>query len=248
MVNFGKKKGEMVKEETAMVKTDAQLPDFIKPGDTRGTEHMTREDIQMPRLSLAQGLSPQITEGDPTYIEGLKIGDMFNSITGENYGRGPLEFTVVRADSPRGVEFVPRNEGGGIRDFNVPLNDPRMQFVDGKTPEATKFYDFIILRLPELEVLVVSFKSMSLKVAKQLNALMKLRRCPIFGGKYILTSAMSTNPKGTFAMQHVQNAGFVDDKETYDFAEETFKAVMYKELLVPDDTVDDDIGDDKPPF
>jgi len=233
MVDFGKLlKGDNMKKKDSLVdqSVDSSVPAFIPQGDARGTEHLTREDVQMPRLTVAQGLSPQLIEADPTFIEGLKIGDMFNVLTGHIFGKGPLVFTVVRADPPRGVEFIPRKEGGGIRDFNVPLNDPRMQFADGNTPIATKFYDFVILLLPSKEVLAISFKSMSLKVAKQLNMLMKLRRIPIFGGKYTFTSQMDKNAKGTFAILRVQNAGCIEDEKMYIFAEQTFEAVKYRDL------------------
>ena len=47
-------------------------------------------------------MSPQIDDTKPEhYIEDLKKGDMFNSLTGIIYGKGPLLFTVVRADPPR---------------------------------------------------------------------------------------------------------------------------------------------------
>ena len=256
-------------ENTKMVKQESgelmERPDYI-PQDSRGTEHLTKDDIQIPRIGLAQGLSPQIQEGDPKFIPGLKMGDMFNSLTGFNFKRGPIEFTIVRADPPRGVEFFPLDAGGGVKDFDVPLNDPRMQFTtteDGKRkkPQATKFYDYILLLIPSGEMIALSLKGTGLKVAKSLNALMKLRGAPIFTGKYVLTSALEKKDKYTYGVYRVQNAE--DRWVTRDmmiYAETIFNNIKDREIIVERETVEgeiveDDAGDvdedglpNKPPF
>jgi len=219
-----------------LVKTpEAQLaatstPTYVRVGDHRGTEHIQREDLQMPRLGLAQGLSPEIMPGDPKYIEGLAIGKMFNNLTKEIYGNGPLDFCVVRADPPRGIEFFPLEQGGGIKDFNVPLSDPRLQFgPNGEKPVATKFYDFVIMLLPTQELIALSFKVTGIKVAKQLNALIKMRNAPLFAGKYKLSSVMTKNKSGTFAIFQVANAEWVDEL-TYHRAEAIYEVLKDKTI------------------
>lgn len=213
----------------------AERPDYI-PKDTSGTEHITKDDLIMPRISIAQGLSPQILEDDPAYIEGLKLGQMFNTITKHIYGRGPLEFCVIRADRPRGVEFIPLKEGGGVKDFDVPLDDPRMQFTDGPEgerlkPVATKFYDFLVVLLPSKEMAALSFKSTGLKVAKELNSLIKLRGTALYTGKYELSSATETNAAGTYGVYRVKNAGWVDN-ETFQWAKAAFETMKDKEVII----------------
>lgn len=224
---------EKTVEEVQIPATENLVP-WSPPADTRGIEHITKDDVQMPRMALAQGLSPQIQEGDPTYVEGLKVGQMFNSLTSEIYGKGPIHFTIIRADRPRFVEFIPRNEGGGVRDFNVPANDPRTQFTtseDGtrKKPVATKFYDFVIMLLPSGELMALSFKSSMLKVARQLNMLMVKRQKASFAGRYELSAIMTKNAQGPFAAYVVKNAGEVD-QETYMFAEKQYEAFKDKVL------------------
>jgi hypothetical protein len=216
-------------------------PSWLKAGDTRGTEHLTKADVQMPRLALAQGLSPQIQEGDPQQVPGLKVGMLFNSLTKEVIGKGPIEFTIIRADPPRWVEFYPRETGGGIKDINVPADDPRTQFTteNGKSipPAATQFYDFVIMFLPVnnndpmSNVIALSFKSTGLKAARQLNGLMQLRNAPSFAGKYVMTTGMQRNSKGTFAVYQVANAGWVDE-ETGALGEQMFDALKDRELKI----------------
>jgi hypothetical protein len=197
------------------------MPDFLKTEGREGLEHVTQQDIAIPRIALAQGLSPQITHGKAEFIEGLSVGQMFNTITNQIYGRGPLDFTIIQAFPPRWVEFIPRDEGGGVRDPNVPAGDPRTEFGEsGEPPIATKFYDFLIALLPLAEnpiesVVALSFKSAMLKIGKQLNMLMVTRNKPPYAGVYTLSSVMTQNAKGTFAIYQVKNNGWVGDAGLY---------------------------------
>jgi len=221
------------------------LPSYLKEGDTRGTEHLTKDDIAMPRIGIAQQMSPQLNPTESQWIEGLKMGEMFNNVTDGVLGKGPLEFTIVRADPPRGVEFVPREEGGGIKDPNVPLNDPRMMFgPDGERPIATKFYDFIIMLLGTQELIALSFKSTGLKVARQLNSLMKypvraigaggvptIARVPSFAKKYTLSVVTEKNSKGVYYNFSVKAVGFVDEM-TFKLAEQFYLAIKDKDIVI----------------
>ncbi len=223
-----------------------ERPAFLSVDDVRGTEHLTKDDIQLPRIGLAQGLSPEIQDGDPKFISDLKVGMMFNNLTRQiiEPAKGPIEFTVIRAERPRYVEFIPRTAGGGIKDFDVPANDPRTQFtrdpVSGQSvpPVATKFYDFIIMMLPVTtpqeamqKIIALSFKSTGLKVARNLNGLMKLRNAPTFAGKYTLKTGMDKNSKGTFAVFQIANAGWVDEP-TYKIAEAAYKGLEGKTVVI----------------
>src|SRR5688572_24359459 len=164
---------------TAMVKSE--LPDYLAPTEREGSAHIERDDMLLPRLALAQKISHELESSHEKFMPELKEGQLFNTVTQRIYGNGPIEFVIVRADKPRWVEFHPRAAGGGIKDMDVPPNDPRTQFTrnpaTGATepPIATKFYDFIVLLLPstpgvpELEMIGLSFKSTGLKAARLLN-------------------------------------------------------------------------------
>ena len=216
-------------------------PDFVAVGDQSGTEHLTREDIQMPRMGLGQQMSPEMVEGDAKYIDGLKVGAMFNNLTGQVYGTGPLDFVVISAYPPRWVEFIPREEGGGVRDPNVPPGDPRTAFgPNGELPKATKFYDFVVMLLPTRELIALSFKNTGLKVARQLNGLIAMRNASIYSGKYTLSSVMVQNSKGRFAVFLVKNAGWVQDKETYLYAQRMFTNLATKTVIIEREHPDED--------
>lgn len=240
-------------EETAIVKQDEVsaivVPEFLKDFVGQGLEGMTKDDIQMPRLALAQGLSPQLNPDAPEYIEGLKLGDAWNSLTQQVYGRGPFEVAIVRRDAPRWIEFFPREDGGGVKDLHVPANDPRTQFTTGedgvrKQPLATQFYDYIVVFLETREVISLSFKSTGLKVARQLNSLLKLRQSlPLFLTKFNLRSVMTKNSKGSFAIFQFSVGGVVKDEETLKFLASTFTALKDKPVEFDREPGSDD-GDD----
>ena len=231
----------MAKEELATQNPGAlQRPSFLGANDARGTEDITKDDIQMPRLGLAQALSPQIEDGNPQKIDGLEVGMLFNNLSKQVYGKGPISFTVIRSDRPRYIEFIPRQEGGGIRDYDVPANDPRTQFttdsVTGKSvpPIATKFYDYVIMLLDEQynnELVVLSLKSTGLKVARALNGMLKMRNAPSFAGKYTLSTGMDKNAKGRFAVFKVDQAGWVTEAQ-FKLGEAIYNGLIGKTIAV----------------
>ena len=61
--------------------TTNQIPDFMKGMAGKGTESLSSDAIQPPRIKLMQAISPELEEYD-----GLKAGDWLNTVTGENYG------------------------------------------------------------------------------------------------------------------------------------------------------------------
>jgi len=235
-------KGELV-QPSQNTSLGAPMPSFIEQGERSGTEHLREQDIQMPRLALAQLTSPEIAADDPKFIEDLVFGDLFNSLTRYNYKSGPLQFCILRADPPRYIEFSP--DGKTVLDMNVAEGDPRTLFGQGgEKPVATKFYDFIVMLLPSREMIALSFKSTGLKVAKQLNGLITFRgNVKLFAGKYTITSMLTRNAQGRYAIYKVANAGWIDDAETYNFAKAAFEAFRHKEVVIDrngdvDDTFD----------
>lgn len=236
----------MAKETGLVKKGDVGLtvPEHLDKykKDTRGTEHLEKKDVKMPRLSIAQKMSAQIESSSTKYIEDLEFLDLFNDLTGEIYRERPLQFTIIKADPPRAIEFVPMDEGGGIRDFNVPMSDARTQWHGNERPLATVFYDYVLALLPSREPIVLSLKSTNLKTARQLNGLMKLRGLPCFTGLYELTVTKEANDKGqTWGTYTIRNAGFVD-AETAAWGEEAYEGLKDKAIEIdrePEDNIAD---------
>ncbi len=239
----------MAEELTTTSTGLSERPAFIPVGDRTGTEHITRQDVKMPRLLLAQALSPEVQETESAFIPELRVGMLFNDLTKSVYGKGPIEFIILRADPPRWVEFVPREEGGGIKDPNVLPGDPRtIPGPDGKTV-ATQFYDFVLRMLPSNEDIALSLKGKSgVRAAKALNGLIMLRNAPCFAGNYIMTASMVKNPKGTFAVYLTKNNGWAKSPEEFDFRKKLHEALKDKELVIEREDRADDVDEDATSF
>lgn len=215
-----------------------------KDEGTLGNEGIGRGDVQMPRIGLAQKMSPEI---DPTnaarYIEGLQFTDLFHTGTRKKLGKGPLHFVILRRDDPRWIEFRPLDEGGGIIDPNVRKGDPRTQFNGTEKPIATEFHDFIVLLLdgfdpkkPLDSIVALSLKSSAIKAAKELNFLVTLRGPKLIcKGVYTVTSGSATDKKtqGVYATYKFANAGWLKpDSVVEKMAIEMFEAWKDREVEI----------------
>jgi hypothetical protein len=201
-------------EETAIAPVGPQAiarPSWVSEDAVAGsTGDIDANDITIPRLAIAQALSPQINRNKPEYIEGLQQLDMFNTVTGENYGTGPLTFTPLLFRK-RAIEFIPRNQGGGVKDANVSIvlgkngqyRDARLNFgADGKPPVATLFHEFICVLLDSMSLIAISMKTSQLKVSKAINYVLRedaeMRKLPAFARAWTIRTVEQTNAKGTF--------------------------------------------------
>lgn len=212
------KKDALAKPTTGLATTQRgaleKAPDYLKDDDREGLETITRKDMTIPRLALAQALSPQVTEGDPNLIEGLKPGDLFNPVTRQNYGQ-KVEFQVVHKDRPRAMLFRPIDAGGGVIDPDVPLNSELLKWGNSgdkkaDKPQATLFYDYVARLLPSGELIALSFKSSGIKVAKALAGLIAFRNKSMYAGKYVMTTSTELKPK-PHKVYLVDNAGWVSE-------------------------------------
>src|SRR5688572_25123470 len=219
----------MEKTELATQGTQAlgPAPDYI-PKSRRGFEDTVQSDLMIPRLALAQALSPQVTDGDPARIPDLKPGDLFNSVTGQKYGR-EVHVQVLRKMPLRAMEFRSVDEGGGVVDPDVPIGDDRLKWGtsgDKKQdkPRATLFRDFLAVILPEREMIALSFKSSGITAAKSLwgQATMAGRDC--FAVRIRITTDVKLVPK-PHHIYKISLAGWVSEVDMRLGAED-FEAVQ----------------------
>jgi hypothetical protein len=133
-----------------------------------------------------------------------------------------------------------------VKDPDVRPGDPRTQFTldkDGKRqpPQATEFYDFVVILWPSREVIAVSFKSTGIGVAKDLNSFLKQSKGPIWSKIYTVTVIQQENKKGRFFNFKVVPAGYLSKPEFLQYAEQTFENVKDKKFDI--DRGDTDVSD-----
>lgn len=212
--------------------------------DRRGKENIDRGDITLPRLAIAQALSKAIDSDKADYIEGLKKGELYNTVTQEVYGKGPIEFAIIRVDK-RAMEFDGDNN---VVDFNVPWDDARCEFSDGpdgrQKPQAQRIYDYIVLLIPSLEVVVLSLSRTQTKVAKKLNSFQEFRPGAAWAGKYAVSTVSETKGNFTFGSFVIKPSG-ATPADVASYAEGVFESLKGRTVQTQrenDDFIDADGG------
>jgi hypothetical protein len=170
-----------------------------------GFENLRPEDYQIPRLQIAQAMSPQLVRSKPEYIPNLMVGQYFNTVTGEIYGDSvivvPVRYSVSR------IQFKDKaidcRSSDGIEGAKSPLRtvtNPKTgklekvggcaqcQFAkwgsgkDGKGTDCKEYRNWLLLD-PNGSPISMSFKSSSLVVAKQWITLLSGRKILVNGVK-----------------------------------------------------------------
>lgn len=146
------------------------------------------DDLLIPRLQLAQKMSPELDENDAKYIDGIKAGNFFNSVSREIY----TEFDVIPCHSRTSyTEWVPRDQGGGlVAEHEADSRDVKGAEThvsdDGKRRDlmqsgnelviADEFYAFIVKEDGDYEPVLISMKSSQRKVAKRWRTLISMNK------------------------------------------------------------------------
>lgn len=104
---------------TAVATVSSSGADLIDPelysefaGMGTGLENVTAKDLLIPRLTILQGLSPQVTQGKPEFDPEAKVGQIYD--VGLQQG---LPATVVILPVhyvKQYLEWAPRNTGKGL--------------------------------------------------------------------------------------------------------------------------------------
>ena len=239
------------KDEVATVTPNtgimATMPDYLREpaAAPRGGENLEPEDIIMPRLAICGKQSPQFDKNNDRFIDGLEMGDFFNTITQEVYG--PAIYVVPLFEAKTRTRFPPYGTDGqvlcrsadgkhGIGDNPVKgdcMQCPLRQFIDDKRPECTQFLNYAVLLMPQngkashdvWKVLprldtasVLGFKSTALGSAKQWNAMLKMRGRDWFACVFKLKSTAKIDGKNSWYIPTVENAGWLS-KEGFELTQ-----------------------------
>lgn len=233
--------------EVAPRQTLGPAPSYI-PKSRRGFEDTQQSDLMIPRLALAQSNSPQVTDGDPARIPELKVGDLFNSVTNQVYGREVI-VQVLRKMSLRAMEFRSIDDGGGVIDPDVPIGDPRLAWGTSgdkraDKPKATLFRDFLAVILPQREIIALSFKSSGINAAKTLWGLATYANRDCFAVQLRIFTGVKLTPK-PHQIYKVELANWVSEVDLK-LGEEMYEAVQTIDATMIDRGRDENPDDFNP--
>lgn len=220
-----------------------------------GFENGGIDDVVVPRLLLAQALSPAVKKSSDVYIEGLNQGEFFNNVTRKVYGPGvrviPVLFTKNRILFNQ-KEIDCRSENG----INGGIHSPSCATCeyaqwgsgkDGKGTACTEFRNFLCYVPEDREFAILSFKKSTAQAGKMLYTtaiaqkrqvlvtqpdnkpkLQKTIQLPIYGCEYMLNAVEKSNDDGSFYTIGFKIVQDVTDREllkNLKMAHERFKKV-----------------------
>lgn len=85
---------------------------FFDPSMGTGLENVTAKDLLIPRLTILQGLSPQVSQGKPEYDDEAKVGDIYDIGLQQRFTEG-LHFLPVHFIK-QWLEWFPRRTQKGL--------------------------------------------------------------------------------------------------------------------------------------
>lgn len=153
-------------------------------------EHLSQEELELPFLRVAQKGSPQVDEDKPEYIDGLKPGSYFNTVSGENYGdtlkvqvHGYFHSYVIWKGEKGNGEFSGTMTPEEFREFESKNKLERdggdmVHIVDGEEFRYSDTRNFIVSlpEYPEDGIMIYPLSSTGIKAARKWNTLNNGRR------------------------------------------------------------------------
>ncbi len=224
----------------------ASLPEHLRAlvGVRDGKENVGMEDLLIPRLCVCNSLSPQRQKQNEAYIKGLEEGDLFNSLTGQNYGQ---QVTVIPLFFFKNyIKFKDIKDGGGVlaqyaKREEVPDEELSWNNPTGK-PLTTEFKNrmcMIDVGEGNLQPIVVSFKSTGMKDAKKWNSLINMVPLPAYARFYGLVSSPRAKNNNNYFGIAVQPGEFVP-QAILDSAKAMFDGLQNRGFKVDDSGLDHD--------
>jgi hypothetical protein len=219
-------RGEIVKPSNTSLAAQEQVPEYLRGLAREGQEEMDRSDFTLPRIAIAQTLSPALKKNKPQYIPDLVVGQMYNTVTKEIYGE-EITFVAVMFAKAR-IYFEDINKGGGIlcqsqNGVNGGHLSPascdacsKSQFLDGNTPECNKFMNYPGFVLdPKTKAIrsmaAVSLKSTGVKIAKQWNSVIRMSNLPTYGITYKISVIEDSANGNDFWNYKIDRIGFTPE-------------------------------------
>lgn len=237
-----------------------ERPDFlpiIPKSEAAGSENVSHQDLEIPRIGIIQDLSPQRKKTDPAYISGAEEGMMFNTVTGELYQEALLVIPVYFRKE--WVLWVDRKAGGGFRGAfpNLGAAEAARSDVNDPCESVETAQNFSLISSDggaSWSEAVLSMSKSGLSVSRKWNSMIMLKEADRFGQVYLVNPTQKTNSSGSFYVFNIQWHGWAKrewydaGKASYEMIKEGIKNVAMDEYSGDSDTDSDQSDEMSPGF
>jgi hypothetical protein len=209
------------------------MPSYMQPESSRGSQEVGLEDVALPRISMIQDLSPQHKKSKPEYIEGAEPGMIFNTVTGELYSDSL--YVVPAYYRKEWVIWKDQNKGGGFRGSFATEEEAVAELqnlddaADCEVVDTAQHYVLVVKHREdftfEAQEAVISMSKSQMKVNRKWNAEIRVNGGDRFSRVYQLSAVVDTNAAGQeYYNWRVKSVGFAPES-VYKAAEAMYEAV-----------------------
>jgi hypothetical protein len=234
---------EEVTGEKAVVKTNSDLPAFMKQGESRGMEEANVEDFEIPRLSLVQSLSKCRDKDEAEYIPGIKEMDLYNNVTREIYGEVvpivPVFFKkefLLWKDLKKGGGFGGAcdtlEEGEALLTTSIEDKSLDGPIEDWEVVPTAQYYCLLITDNGKSEQIVISMAKSKSKVSRRWNSLIRINGNDMFSRYYYVCGISETNDSNQKYYNFKITGGDFVSEEIYKAAEEMYELIQAGKVTI----------------
>lgn len=189
-------------------KTSVPKGSFLDAFGGEGLEHISPEDLQIPRLKVLQALSPELDEAKPVYNDAAKNGDFYLTLPGVSLKKSVEVIPLHQATF--WIEYLPGRGGYVGRHLPGTIAVDKTDYANWFNPangnQIVESRDWVVLVVGHEEVgpVIMSFTSSQIKASKSWLSLVSMERtpggkvAPIFANVWNLTSVGQSNDKGSY--------------------------------------------------
>lgn len=235
-----------------------------------GFESADRDSYAIPFLAVIQKGSPQVDKDDDVYIEGLEVGDLMLTASGEIF-KDEDGADLIFCGYRRAFLRYEDNDGqkGGFKG-EISVDDAATMRAKGELTEGddgktyhksgdiirdTRIHYVLVLRADGTAVpAVLSLASTQIKKSKLLmanignfaakNSAGKSFTPPMFAHVFHAETVAESNDKGSWRGWKFTRTGFVNDPELFDAAVKFYEAVKGETVRVDFNAEQSDVRED----
>lgn len=155
-----------------------------------GSDSMGKDDMTIPRLSILQGLSPQVGKKKATYVEGCEEGDIFDNVAQVPFSGDDGIVIIPISYRHTFIEWKTRDNGGGFvadhgNDRSVEAacqKNENHQLINSEGNQIVATAEYFVFKVDpdtgEFQPFVISMSGAQKKHSRRWNTQMKSRRLP----------------------------------------------------------------------